>query len=120
MIAFISGHLNISKEEFAEHYIPKIQSAIDAGHHFIVGDARGTDIMAQQYLLSKNVIERTTVYHMFTSPRNCVEGAWRRESYSSDDERDTAMTTHSNYDIAWVRPGREDSGTQQNLNRRNP
>ncbi|BAZ40360.1 hypothetical protein NIES4101_63210 [Calothrix sp. NIES-4101] len=35
---------------------------------FVVGDARGTDTLAQQYLWGRT--EAVIVYHMFTSPRN--------------------------------------------------
>lgn len=38
--------------------------------------------------------------------------------FKSDDERDSEMTRMTDYDIAWVRPGREKSGTAKNLMRR--
>lgn len=117
--AFISGHLDLTEKEFQEHYVPKIDLAIEENHHFIMGDAKGADSMAMNYLYQKSLSERVTVYHMFTSPRNYVEGAWKRGGYKTDSERDTAMTAFSNYDIAWVRIGREKSGTQKNLDRRN-
>lgn len=118
MIAFISGHLDLTEQEFIEHYVPKINEALDNGLHFIVGDARGCDTMAMKYIHSKNAVERLTVYHMFTTPRNYVEGAWKRSGYNSDDERDATMTYQSTYDIAWVRLGREKSGTSKNIERR--
>jgi len=39
--------------------------------------------------------------------------------FTTDDERDAAMTMASDADIAWVRPGRKKSGTAKNLARRN-
>jgi hypothetical protein len=36
----------------------------------------------------------------------------------SYDECDASMTKHSNFDIAWIRPGREDSHTAKNIKRR--
>ena len=36
----------------------------------------------------------------------------------SDEERDLAMSCASTDDIAWVRSGREKSGTAKNINRR--
>jgi len=57
------------------------------------------------------------VYHMHTSPRNNA-GFRTVAGFESDDERDAQMTRESDCDIAWVRPGRQKSGTQKNLDRR--
>ncbi|OAD24079.1 hypothetical protein THIOM_000077 [Candidatus Thiomargarita nelsonii] len=54
---------------------------------------------------------------MFESPRN-NEGFNTKGGYSSDSSRDKDMTLNSTKDIAWVRPGRESSGTARNLKRR--
>jgi hypothetical protein len=115
-IAFVSGHLDLTQEEFAAHYIPKIQSVIARGGHFVVGDARGADLLFQQYAAknSLNVI----VHHMFQSPRNNAGYFPTKGGFQSDEARDTAMTNSSTEDIAWVRPGREKSGTAKNLSRR--
>ena len=115
--AFVSGHLKISQEEFDTHYIPLIDKAIEEGHKFVIGDANGVDAMAQKYLEQKGVID-ITVYHMFTSPRNTVACAKLAGGFTDDDSRDAAMTQFSTYDIAWVRQGKEKSGTQKNLDRR--
>lgn len=121
MIAYISGHLDLTEPEFNEHYVPLIQKALGEYHEFVIGDARGTDLMAQKYLrdLYLDPIDAAPVrvYHMFTKPRNNV-GFKLVGGFKSDDERDAAMTTASDYDIAWVRPGREKSGTAKNLERR--
>ena len=66
-VAFVSGHLDLTDEEFARHYVPLIADAVARGWRFVVGDA---------------------------------------------------MTAASSRDIAWVRPGRERSGTARNLRRR--
>ncbi len=115
MIYFISGHLDITEEEFREHYQPLIDNAHEADSSFVVGDAGGLDTRAQQYLskIGANVV----VYHMFDSPRNNV-GFPTCGGFKSDNERDTAMTNSSDVDIAWVRPGREKSGTAKNIKRR--
>ena len=115
--AFVSGHLKISQEEFETHYIPLLDKAIEEGHKFVIGDADGVDAMAQQYLEQKGVTD-ITVYHMFTSPRNTVPCAKLAGGFTDDDPRDAAMTQFSTYDIAWVRAGKEKSGTQKNLDRR--
>ena len=115
--AFISGHLDLTSEEFLQHYRPLIDQALKNGDRFVVGDARGTDKMAQAYLHLKGA-EAVFVYHMFESPRNNVGNFPTVGKYKSDDSRDSAMTLASDYDIAWVRPGRENSGTAKNLKRR--
>ena len=119
--AFISGHLDITWAEFVVHYKPKIQTAFEAGYYFVVGDAAGCDTLAQSYLselFEEMAFRRVTVYHMFTSPRNNIASFACEGGFTSDRERDSAMTEASDYDIAWVRPGREKSGTAKNVKRR--
>ncbi|WP_414753956.1 hypothetical protein [Anabaena sp. CCY 9910] len=115
VVNFISGHLDITQAEFEIHYRPLIDRAIAQNECFVVGDARGADTLAQQYLWGRT--EAVIVYHMFTSPRN-NPGFLTRGGFQSDVERDTQMTLDSDRDIAWVRPGRERSGTQANCDRR--
>lgn len=112
---FISGHLDLTRAEFAEHYEPAIKKAWGAGGDFVVGDARGADLLAQGCL--KDLCADVVVYHMFTKPRHC-KGHPTKGGFKSDRERDEAMTAASDADIAWVRPGREKSGTARNLERR--
>lgn len=122
-IYFISGHLDLAPKEFREHYKPLIDEALlELESTFVVGDARGADTLAQQYLMfrlrgcSRSSV---TVYHMFGRPRYHVDPkAITLGGFKSDKERDEAMTVDSDKDIAWVRPGRETSGTAQNLKRR--
>jgi hypothetical protein len=116
IIVFVSGHLDVTPDEFNTHYIPKIQSAVERGAHFIVGDARGADFLFQQYAAKNNL--NVTVFHMFQSPRNNAGSSPTKGGFASDEERDTAMTHSSTEDIAWIRPGREKSGTAKNLARR--
>lgn len=115
-IAMISGHLDLTPDEFEMHYKPLIDDAIAQGCFFVVGDARGTDTLAQAYLVNRGL--EVTIYHMFESPRNNKGGFPVQGGYRSDNERDAAMTAASAFDIAWVRPGRENSGTARNLARR--
>jgi hypothetical protein len=114
-INFISGHLDLTAAEFEEHYRLEIDLALARGDGFVVGDARGADTMAQTYLLGKT--EAVVVYHMFDRPRNNC-GFPTVGGFESDDARDCRLSVDSDRDIAWVRPGRERSGTQQNLDRR--
>lgn len=114
---FISGHRNITEEEFIKHYEPVLWNKINESDvSFVVGDCDGADDMAQKYLKSMGVKE-VTVYHMFDSPRHNA-GFTLVGGFNSDDERDFAMTKASDVDIAWVRPGCEKSGTAMNLERR--
>jgi len=116
---FISGHLDLTPEEFEEHYKPRIDEMIGRKCNFVVGDAPGTDTMAQEYLNSKDCRYNVMVVHMFDEPRNYVNNWWDRDGgYQTDEDRDAAGTAMSDIDIAWVRPGRENSGTAKNLKRR--
>ncbi|MBD1909486.1 hypothetical protein H6F91_02690 [Leptolyngbya sp. FACHB-8] len=112
---FVSGHLDLTQEEFDTHYRPRLDEALAHGDSFIIGDAQGADILAQNYLFGKTTA--VVVYHMFTSPRNNA-GFNMRGGFKTDAERDAQMTADSDQDIAWVRPGRKNSGTQKNIDRR--
>lgn len=114
---FISGHLDLTQAEFDEHYKPALDAvlAVRDTEGFVVGDARGADTMAQQYLADKDAV--VFVYHMLEAPRFNA-GFPTKGGFKSDQERDAAMTLASDFDIGWVRPGRENSGTQRNLDRR--
>ena len=116
MTHFVSGHLNLSQAEFDAHYRPALDAALARGDSFVVGDARGTDTLTQNYLFGKTAA--VVVYHVLTSPRNNA-GFKTIGGFATDEERDAQMTADSDQDIAWVRHGREKSGTQKNLERRN-
>jgi hypothetical protein len=115
MIYFISGHLSLTPEEFDTHYKSLIDEALSHNSFFVVGDAKGADTLSQNYLFDKT--DRVVVYHMFETPRYNA-GFPTEDGFQSDEERDIAMTNNSDMDIAWVRKGREKSGTQKNLDRR--
>lgn len=121
--AFVSGHLDLTEEEFEQHYAPAIHDAIAKGHSFVVGDARGADAMAQEYLRDMRAAghfiegQVVTVYHAFRNPRHNF-GFPAIGWHTSQSAKDKAMTEASDYDIAFVREGREDSGTARNLQRR--
>jgi hypothetical protein len=119
--AFISGHRNTTDEEFAAFYVPLLQEGIASGTitHFVIGDYEGVDAMAQRYLAEHLPHVPVTVFHMFTAPRNLASHSFRSlGGFTTDEERDAAMTQASSHDIAWVRKGKERSGTAQNLARR--
>jgi hypothetical protein len=119
---FISGHRNISNEEF-EKYKNALSEIIDKNPEalFVVGDYYGVDIMAQNYLIDELNInpERITVYHMFNSARNINPKITNTiGGFMTDEERDAAMTANSFKDIAFVKNHTEWSGTGQNILRR--
>jgi hypothetical protein len=118
--AFISGHIHVLDGEFDQHYKKKIEEDAANGHSFVVGDANGVDSAAQSLL--KDILgessPRVKVYHMFNSPRNNKGNFATVGGFNNDEERDAAMTAASDYDIAWVRAGKEKSGTAKNIKRR--
>jgi hypothetical protein len=116
---FVSGHLDLTMDEFREHYAPRIAAALseDRDSAFVVGDARGCDLMAQMCLRDARAL-RVQVFHMLEKPRNNVGGFPTIGGFATDADRDAAMTAASDKDIAWVRPGRQHSGTAANLARR--
>lgn len=106
---FISGPLDPTQDYFSQHYIPKLDSAIDHCDKFIIGPVRGTDALALDYLLAQGVPPSDITIYMaqfeyaneswradFTSKGvnvKCVEDA------VTTSERDAAMTRDSDFDI---------------------
>ena len=64
--AFVSGHLDLTEEEFTFYYAKPIEIAHSLGHNIVVGDARGCDEMTQRFIstLEKSK-SKTFVYHIF-------------------------------------------------------
>ena len=122
-VYFISGHRQISQEEFDGIYKRVIDFVLenDPECTFVVGDYWGTDEMAQNYLLDEVEIDpsRITVYHMFEAPRYYNKKVTQfKGGFQTDDERDEAMTAASTEDIAYVRDPNKLSGTAKNILRR--
>ena len=114
--AFVSGHLDLTEEEFSTRYQPHIEELRAQGFAFVVGDAQGADLLFQRYAAAQGLA--VTVFHMFEAPRNNAGGFAAVGGFTSDAARDQAMTAASEVDVAWVRTGREKSGTAKNLKRR--
>lgn len=133
MIYFISGHRDLSYEEFEKYYVPKIEEVIksDPFAEFLVGDCDGVDKYAMDYLYNQTSKE-FAIYHMFDTPRNLPSNYTFSGSikeimigrvavighFKTDEERDSAMTRNSDFDIAFVKDNRWNSGTAQNIKRR--
>ncbi|KAF2172264.1 hypothetical protein M409DRAFT_49987 [Zasmidium cellare ATCC 36951] len=141
-IAFISGHIDITPDQFHQHYSSPLETSVAANHNFILSTAKGTDTLALEHLLSHDVApSRITVYIARpTNPRK--GGPVDVEKYTArglrvevvdgwHTERDAEMTRVSDYDVLWVRPEEETrvlygekyragriSGTRKNEERR--
>ena len=126
MIYFISGHRDLTQEEFDKYYIPKISKILDSDYdaEFVIGDLEGCDKMALEFLLAQPIYDFITIYYVdnirikaFGEIPTNFENVYiiQRNTY---DECDEAMTECSDFDIAWVRPGKEDSHTAMNIKRR--
>lgn len=135
MIYFISGHRDLSKEDFKKYYIPIIEEIIrkEQNTTFVIGDCNGVDSFAMDYLYCTHADDCCIIiFHMLESPRNTPMGlkvedfinmrngnrVFFRGGFESDEERDSAMTRISDFDIAFVKDNRWDSGTAQNIKRR--
>ena len=127
MIYFVSGHRDLTKEEFDTHYVPLIDEIIrnDVFTEFVVGDWEGCDTMFINFLLEQVDYPPVTIYHVEEEPRikyggesvlNC-ENIYTTKLHTYD-ECDARMTSDSKFDVAWIRPGREDSHTAKNIKRR--
>lgn len=129
---FISGHIDLTEDEFREHYEPHLKGLVqDTNNLFITGDAQGADEMAVRWLLSQGVSpKRITIVHKFDTPRFDV-GVHTVGPFPSHSKKDAYMTHHSDFDIAHVRSPeitklmlgekydpKRISGTQANINRR--
>jgi hypothetical protein len=135
---FISGHCNITHEEFDNHYKPKLDEIISNPiHNILIGNARGADTLALDYLIFNNYPkELITIY--FYSPYNCsmnkYEGLNIVNGFTSYTKRDSEMTKLSTEDLLWIRSDEDNkimlesmgmvyikkrkSGTELNLIRR--
>jgi len=115
---FISGHQDLTEEEFVKHYEPVLWKKVNEPDvSFVVSDCEGADHMAQKYLKSMGMKDNVTIFHMYDEPRRNA-GFKLAGGYTSVDSVNASMTEASDSDIAWVRPGREKSDTARNIQRR--
>lgn len=120
---FISGHVDLTENEFEYYYIPLINEALNEtpDAKFIVGDCDGADIMAQNYLVSIiDDVSKITVYCVGDTPKNInSELIYIKNGFINEREKDIAMTNASFKDIAVVRQCEYITGTGENILRRN-
>jgi hypothetical protein len=142
---FVSGHVDITKQQFLKHYIPLIDKAKEQGYRFITGNANGADKMTFEYLsgykcynkpiktfeYGSNEYKKWLEKHGYPGLEIIYFERNKSGKFKSHNERDTWMTMNSDYDIAWVRPENETkilygknydpkriSGTMKNIKRR--
>ncbi|VBB17917.1 hypothetical protein YASMINEVIRUS_380 [Yasminevirus sp. GU-2018] len=136
---FISGHVNLTEDEFKLHYKKRLDDLImTKNDKIVVGNANGADKMSFDYLVDNayppNLI---TVFHYGSGvPRSYYvsKGVNVIDGFDSYTKRDSHMTNNSDADILWIRPEDETkaivekegkvyrpgriSGTEINKNRR--
>lgn len=143
--AFISGHMDLSYEQFIQEYESTIYEAYVNGYSFVMGHADGVDTYAREYLLGYPNFDprRITIYVHFSSKTpaqtrqeevaklTALNVNLVQDEYASFTDRDAAMTANSDYDILYIRTPEEMhailgdkydptrlSGTEQNRIRR--
>ena len=100
-VFFISGHRDITNEEFELLYAPQIKNAIsNYNAYFIMGDYEGVDYMAQNYLIDtlRYDLHKITVCHMHDTPRfmnnNVINVI---PNFKDDEDRDKRECRHSEH-----------------------
>ena len=111
---FIKGHCNLTPEEFETHYKNEIDKVIiSRTNKFVIGNARGVDTMALEYLLKNNYpANMITIYYSKSKKSKSIDYYKNLnvnviEGFISYSKRDEKMTIESDIDIAWVRPQHE-------------
>lgn len=123
---FISGHSDVTVEEFYKYYRPKILKGISENANFIMGDFIGVDTMAIEFLYNfiKNdpnsnfSAQQVTIYHKNENPECNIFNFKTKGGFKGIKDRDIAMTKDSTHDILWIRKGKENSHTAKNKLRR--
>ena len=118
---FVSGHRDLTMEEFDRHYVYQLDRVLaeDPYAEFVVGDWEGCDTIFVKYM--EEYYTDATIHIFYVSSPRIEEGEFNEYNFhgcESYDDCDESMTRHSNFDIAWIRPGREDSHTAKNIKRR--
>lgn len=111
--AFISGHTDLTQEEFDKHYAPVLKKMAWDYYYYVTAAALGADRMAMEYLVNKcGVLPRRITIYLHDNYKDREEGysedGYRvYAGYNTHHERDEAMTKASSVDVAWLRPDEE-------------
>jgi hypothetical protein len=107
---FVTGHLDITPEQFREHYVPLLEQACkEADSEFVMGTAPGADHMTLEWLLANGVAPGRITVCVLERFRDTElpAGVKRIGHFPSHEKCDAAMAAMSHYCIAWVRPEEE-------------
>lgn len=119
---FISGHRDLTYTEFREHYVPLIQKIIryDLLCEFIVGYCEGCDRMFLEWMQKHFPSHSILIFHCIPIHDEDLKQYHNLYFYKCDtyEDCDVTMTLNSDFDIAWIREGRENSHTAKNIKRR--
>ena len=119
---FVSGHRDLTPTEFREHYVPLICKIIkdDVWCEFVVGFCEGCDRMFIDWMKEHAPSHDLLVFLCTEHSEDFWDhypNVYLYKCYSYD-ECDATMTHNSDFDIAWVRLGKENSHTANNIKRR--
>jgi hypothetical protein len=128
---FISGSLDLEYNDFLKYYESKINEAIkNKNNSFVIGDSRGVDTFAQQFLSDKNFYN-VVIYHIGLKPLNLISENFKTKgNFKNHNSKDSDMTKNSDIDILYIRSIEEQktiygndykfriSGTEKNFIRR--
>lgn len=98
---FISGHTDLTYDEFIKRYKDRIDRAVSEGASFVIGDAPGVDTYTNMYLSDKWL--DLVVYHIGTEPKNNPGNFPTCGGFKNHDDKDAAMTNVSDEDILYIR-----------------
>lgn len=103
---YITGHRDLSKEEFSKIYIPEIDRIIreDSNAVFLVGVCEGVDLYTIQYLNKYSI--PVQVYGPNLDIKNDLT---RLHLYPSYEKSALEMIKNSDKTIGFIKPGRENS-----------
>jgi hypothetical protein len=109
-VVFISGHTNLSNDEFELHYKPALNRL--TSEMIYIGNAYGADKMSFDYLISKGY--QTALITICCYGKSSVDPDYYKtknvhviEGFNSYTQRDTFMTNNSVRDLLWIRPEEE-------------
>jgi hypothetical protein len=123
MYIYIFGNGNTSFSDFRTHYeTPLLQVVNNPEVHFLIGDFRGVDTLALEFL--KTLTPNVTVYHVGEKPRYSPDRFKTRVSewklignFKSDQERDRAAIDRCTHYLAvdFNSDEKRKSGTFKNI-----
>lgn len=117
MVYFVSGHRDITENEFKAYYEGKLEKAYkqDRNAVFVLGNSPGLDTLAIEYFEKNNIFYKVYQYEDELPSMKC---GMLVKKFDDADERDAFLTRISDIDIAYIRKGKEDSCTAKNILRR--